>query len=104
MPKLWIAFQIRSWMISQITSTPERRPVPGTENNKVWGARLRRMAARQGMQLAKMRTRDPNASSYGKWHIVGKANRRISGGFSREWTPDDVEMFLTRRGPWKDRP
>lgn len=67
-------------------------------DEKVRENRLRRMAARQGLQLIKSRRRDPRAIDYGGYMLIEAHNNTIVLGATP--TPycanvDDVEKFLT---------
>lgn len=60
-------------------------------------ARLRRVAARQGMQLMKCRSRDPRAVGYGTYQLVDTMNNTVRcfgllAGFGM--TLDDVAESL----------
>ena len=71
--------------------------------HKVRENRVRRRAARQGLQLVKSRTRDPRALDYGSYMLLD-ANRIVLGGtrkalgnkFKRGMAVslDEVEAFL----------
>ncbi len=61
---------------------------------KVRENRLRRMAKRQGLALAKSRTRDPRALDYDRWWIVDPSLNAIVAGEPGYWGLDDVEAFL----------
>jgi hypothetical protein len=73
--------------------------------DKVRENRIRRMAARQGLQLVKSRTRDPRALDYGSYMLLD-GNRIVLGGtrkalgnrFKRGMAVslDEVEAFLKR--------
>lgn len=70
-----------------------------TEEDKVRANRLRRAAARQGLQLIKSRRRDPRALDFGGWMIVEiSTNKVVAGATPREYSMslDDVESYLTR--------
>lgn len=70
-----------------------------TEEDKVRANRLRRAAARQGLQLIKSRRRDPRALDYGGWMITEfSTNTVVVGATPREFSMslDDVERYLTR--------
>lgn len=70
-----------------------------TEEDKVRANRLRRAAARQGLQLIKSRRRDPRALDYGGWMITElSTNTVVAGATPREFSMslDDVERYLTR--------
>lgn len=61
---------------------------------KVYENRLRRMAARQGLQLVKWRTRDPRAYTFGAYMLVDpNAHNVISHG--QRLSAQDVEDILT---------
>jgi hypothetical protein len=69
-----------------------------TEVDKVRTNRLRRAAARQGLQLVKSRRRDPRALDYGGWMITElSTNTIVAGATPREYSMslDDVEKYLT---------
>lgn len=54
--------------------------------------RLRRMAARQGLILAKSRRRDPRALDYGEYWLFDRDDKPIA---SRLKSLDEVERALT---------
>lgn len=69
-----------------------------TEEDKVRANRLRRAAARQGLQLIKSRRRDPRALDYGGWMITELSTSTVvAGATPREYSMslDDVEKYLT---------
>jgi hypothetical protein len=53
-------------------------------------ARVRRMAARQGLTLVKSRRRDPRALDYGRFTISNQAGRQLHQG-----TLAQIEEWLT---------
>jgi hypothetical protein len=64
--------------------------------------RLRRMAARQGLQLVKNPRRDPRAIDYGSYMLVGQSNAVVADfGWDHAGRPegaswlDDIEAYLT---------
>lgn len=70
--------------------------------DKVRQNRLRRMAERQGLALAKSRRRDPNALDFGGFMLVdGKTNAVVAGGDPVPYslTLDEVEAWLTAPKP-----
>lgn len=72
-----------------------------TKSEKVRENRLRRMAHRQRLALAKTRRRDPHAWDYGTFMIVSEDT---NGVVVDDLTLDDVENFLTAwsadEDPW----
>jgi len=69
------------------------------EDSKVRENRLRRAADRQGLRLAKSRSRDPNAIDYGLYALIdiqtnAAVNPAIAGRWVCSWTLDDVEEYL----------
>ena len=62
---------------------------------KVRENRLRRTAARQGLELRKSRRRDKRALDYGAYWLVDSNGGLAAGG---EWgtSLDEVEAYLTR--------
>jgi hypothetical protein len=60
---------------------------------KVRENRLRRMAARQGLQLVKSRRRDPRALDYGTYWLVDAAGVEVASGDT-----DAIEARLTGDG------
>jgi hypothetical protein len=73
--------------------------------DKVRENRVRRMAARQGLQLVKSRTRDPRALDYGSYMlldgdrvVLGGARRKLGRKFRRGMAVSlgEVEAFLKR--------
>jgi hypothetical protein len=73
--------------------------------DKVRENRVRRMAARQGLQLVKSRTRDPRALDYGSYMlldgdrvVLGGTRKALGNKFKRGMAVslDDVEAFLKR--------
>lgn len=61
--------------------------------------RLRRKAARQGLQLHKSRLRDPNATGFGTFMLTdadtsGVVAASLPHGYGLDL--DDVEQYLTR--------
>jgi hypothetical protein len=60
---------------------------------KVRENRLRRMAARQGLQLLKSRRRDPRALDYGTYWLVDASGVEVATG-----DVDAIEARLTREG------
>jgi hypothetical protein len=73
--------------------------------DKVRENRVRRMAARQGLQLIKSRTRDPRALDYGSYMlldgdrvVLGGTRRKLGRKFRRGMAVslDEVEAFLKR--------
>jgi hypothetical protein len=70
----------------------------GMSEEKVMENKLRRMAARQGLQLVKCRRRDPRALGYGGYMVVDIArNFVVAGAHPIEYslTLEDVEEHLT---------
>jgi hypothetical protein len=70
-------------------------------NTKVRENRMRRMAARYGLELKKSARRDPDALDYGLYGLVdvqtnGMINQPLIGRFVCSWTLDDVEQYLTK--------
>ena len=66
--------------------------------DKVRQNRLRRMAERQGLSLAKSRRRDPNALDFGGYMLVdATTNAVVAGGSPGPYslTLDEVEAWLT---------
>jgi hypothetical protein len=61
-------------------------------------ARARRTAERQGLQLAKSRTRDQRALGFGRWW-VSKAGEAPVAGLDYALALDDVEAFLAGQLP-----
>jgi hypothetical protein len=61
-------------------------------SDKVRENRLRRMAARQGMELRKSRRRDPRAIDYGQYWLVDQNHRVLGGPYDGM---DAVERALT---------
>ncbi len=66
-------------------------------SNKVRENRIRRMAERQGLILAKSRRRDHMALDYGKYALVNDSNCVVYGSASCGYDADldDIEEFLT---------
>ncbi|MCU1616787.1 MAG: hypothetical protein JWO98_4327 [Frankiales bacterium] len=65
-----------------------------SQNEKVRGNRLRRMAHRQGLKLVRSRRRDPRALDYGLYWLTDvrtEAPVTPEGGVDL----DEVERFLT---------
>jgi hypothetical protein len=66
---------------------------------KVRENRVRRMAERQGLALAKSRRRDPRATDYGTYMLVDPTSNSVVAGTAAtgrpEFTLDDVEQYLT---------
>ncbi len=60
---------------------------------KVRENRLRRMAARQGLQLVKSRRRDPRALDYGTYWLVDASGVEVASGDA-----DAIEASLTGEG------
>ena len=60
---------------------------------KVRENRLRRMAARQGLQLLKSRRRDPRALDYGTYWLVDASGVEVASG-----DVDAIEARLTGEG------
>lgn len=61
--------------------------------------RLRRKAARQGLELHKSRLRDPHATGFGSFMLVDADTRAVVAaslphGYGLDM--DDVEQYLTR--------
>lgn len=72
-------------------------------SDKIREDRLRRMARRQGLQLAKNPRRDMRAVDYGTYMLTDLDNRLIADfGWAYTGRPDgnswldDIETFLTR--------
>lgn len=73
------------------------------EDLKVRENRLRRAADRQGLRLAKSRSRDPNAIDYGLYALIDiqrnfAVNPAIAGRWVCSWTLDAVEEYLRGDG------
>jgi hypothetical protein len=75
----------------------------GNENIKVRENRLRRMAARQGLRLARNPRRDPRAIDYGSYMLTDAHEATVADfGWDNPRSPegaswlDDVEVWLTR--------
>ncbi len=71
------------------------------ENTKVRENRLRRMAHRQGYQLAKSRSRDPRAVDFGLYALIdpetgGAVNQALANRWTHSWTIEEVERYLTK--------
>jgi hypothetical protein len=66
-------------------------------DDKVRENRLRRMAERQGLQLAKSRRRDPRAVDYGIYRLTDPHTNRLQQGPYQDGFRelDQVEAFLT---------
>jgi hypothetical protein len=66
-------------------------------DEKIRENRLRRMAARQGLQLIKSRRRDPRAIDYGQYWIAdARSNFLHKGPYNDGFADlDQVEQFLT---------
>jgi hypothetical protein len=64
--------------------------------SKVRENRLRRLAARQGLQLEKSRVRDPRAVTYGRWFVV-QDNMLLTS--EHGMTLDEVAVFLEPTSP-----
>ena len=70
-------------------------------DDKVRENRLRRAAARQGLQLQKSRRRDPRASDFGMYYVVqvtapgGHWRSRELLSPEQGMSLDEVEVFLT---------
>jgi hypothetical protein len=66
------------------------------EQLKVFEARLRRAAKRQGMFLQKSRTRDPRATDYGTYRLLDghSGNLQLHNGQGGGVDLLDVEQFL----------
>lgn len=63
-------------------------------DEKVLENRLRRMADRQGLRLAKSKRRDPRALDYGKYRLIDHDH---GGSVMAEWEDiDTIEAFLTQ--------
>jgi len=73
----------------------------GNDNDKVHEEnRLRRMADRQGLRLAKSRARDPNSVTYGGYMLVELGTDRIvfgTGVLHRGFSASlkDIARYLT---------
>jgi hypothetical protein len=63
---------------------------------KVHENRLRRMAARQELQLVKSRRRDPRAPDYSTYMITNFRGQVVAG---ERMSLDDVEEYLTSPPP-----
>lgn len=66
-------------------------------DDKIRENRLRRMAVRQGLQLAKSRRRDPRAVDYGVYRVVDAHTSLVHAGPHQDGFRDldEVEAFLT---------
>lgn len=67
--------------------------------DKVRENRLRRMAARRGLQLIKSGRRDPQALDYGLYALIdpttgGAVNPALVNMFTCSWSLDEVETYL----------
>lgn len=67
---------------------------------KVRENKLRRMADRQGLRLARSRSRDENAMDFGLYALIdiqtnGAVNPAIAQRWVCSWTLDEVEEYLT---------
>ena len=62
-------------------------------------SRLRRMAERRGLRIARSRARDPRAADYGLYMLRDVNTRVIVAGATTVgralWTLDEVEAYLT---------
>jgi hypothetical protein len=60
-------------------------------------ARVRRMAARQGLTLSKSRRRDPRALDYGIWYLTDATSNRLRKGPDQDGyrSLHQVEAYLT---------
>lgn len=56
--------------------------------------RLRRAAKRQGLELAKSKTRDPRALDYGRWRVLDGQRGEVVAGDDARMSIDDVERYL----------
>jgi hypothetical protein len=67
-------------------------------DTKVHENRLRRMAARQGLELRKTKRRDPMALDYGRYRLVDirtGAEATVPDGDEHGLTLDQAERWLT---------
>ena len=69
------------------------------EGKKVIENRLRRAADRQGLRLAKSRSRDPRAMDYGLYALInnqigGAINPALANRWTCSWTLEQVEQYL----------
>jgi hypothetical protein len=67
-------------------------------STKVFENRLRRMAARQGLELRKTRRRDPLALDYGRYQLVEirtGAEATVPDGDEHGLTLEQAERWLT---------
>jgi hypothetical protein len=69
-------------------------------SEKVREDRLRRMAARQGLRLAKSRVRDPHAMGHGLYALIddqtgGTISPTLAERWIHSWSLDQVERHLT---------
>ena len=80
-------------------------PEPEDSNN-ARAARLRRAAARQGLQWDKSRRRDPNAYDYNTYRIVDAETSFVvlTGGSGQDYglDLDDVEEYLDQHNERTD--
>lgn len=68
--------------------------------DKVQENRIRRMAARQGLTLAKSRRRDPHATDYGGYMLIDTAtNAVVAGG-----DPAAYSLSLAEAEKWLVEP
>lgn len=71
----WIIFLLPFGMKLQINPRKDHPMGPdGSADPKIREARLRRIASRRGMVLAKSRRRDPKAADYGTFVLIGAEN------------------------------
>jgi hypothetical protein len=68
-------------------------PTATEQGEKVRENRLRRMAKRQGLKLAKSRLRDTRALGYGGWMLTDREGTERTG-----LDLDAVEAYLTGEG------
>ena len=68
---------------------------------KLSESRLRHLAERRGLRIARSRARDPRALDYGRYMLRDVNTRVIVAGATSVgralWTLDDIEAYL--RGP-----
>jgi len=89
-------------MVSGVTSpipSPDEINAMSDTDYKVYENRLRRMAQRQGLRLAKSRRRDPRAWDYNTYMLVDVATTGIVASGSQSGYGlglDDIEKELTK--------
>ena len=67
------------------------------DDDKTRENRIRRMAARQELQLQRSPRRDPNAAGYGRYRLIDPMNNTVVyGSFPRDFscTLDEIEAWL----------